>query len=87
MWNGFLFKRCSCRLVVDAPPVCFFQMYMYACKDNMFLSVYYCLESDFIFWFFFFPQIDELSNFSDTPSPSVTRILYSKMDVFARRYL
>ncbi|XP_019075785.1 ureidoglycolate hydrolase isoform X2 [Vitis vinifera] len=32
-------------------------------------------------------QIDELSNFSDTPSPSVTRILYSKMDVFARRYI
>ncbi|KAF6144520.1 hypothetical protein GIB67_023966 [Kingdonia uniflora] len=31
-------------------------------------------------------QIDELSTFSDTPAPSVTRILYSKNDVLARRY-
>lgn len=32
-------------------------------------------------------QIDELSTFSDTPAPSVTRILYSKNDVMARRYI
>ncbi|XP_052188866.1 ureidoglycolate hydrolase isoform X2 [Diospyros lotus] len=32
-------------------------------------------------------QIDELSTFSDTPSPSVTRILYSEKDVLARRYI
>ncbi|CAL1396465.1 unnamed protein product [Linum trigynum] len=30
-------------------------------------------------------QIDELSTFSDTPAPSVTRILYSEKDVLARR--
>ncbi|KAI8002722.1 Ureidoglycolate hydrolase [Camellia lanceoleosa] len=30
-------------------------------------------------------QIDELSTFSDTPAPSVTRILYSEKDVAARR--
>lgn len=29
-------------------------------------------------------QIDELSTFSDTPAPSVTRILYSEKDVLAR---
>ncbi|KAM7485233.1 hypothetical protein LguiA_001242 [Lonicera macranthoides] len=32
-------------------------------------------------------QIDELSTFSDSPAPSVTRILYSKKDVLARRYV
>ncbi|RZR97550.1 hypothetical protein BHM03_00026749 [Ensete ventricosum] len=32
-------------------------------------------------------QIDELAAFSDTPAPSVTRILYSEKDVLARRYL
>ncbi|OMO54766.1 Peptidase M20 [Corchorus capsularis] len=32
-------------------------------------------------------QIDELSTFSDTPAPSVTRILYSDKDVLARRYI
>ncbi|KAL8104987.1 ureidoglycolate hydrolase [Apium graveolens] len=32
-------------------------------------------------------QIDELSTFSDSPAPSVTRILYSDKDVIARRYV
>ncbi|CAL5416359.1 unnamed protein product [Camellia sinensis] len=32
-------------------------------------------------------RIDELSTFSDTPAPSVTRILYSEKDVLARRYI
>ncbi|XP_043717482.1 ureidoglycolate hydrolase isoform X1 [Telopea speciosissima] len=32
-------------------------------------------------------QIEELSTFSDTPAPSVTRILYSEKDVLARRYM
>ncbi|KAJ6822025.1 putative ureidoglycolate hydrolase [Iris pallida] len=32
-------------------------------------------------------QIDELSAFSDTPAPSVTRVLYSDKDVDARRYI
>uniref|UniRef100_A0A7N0V529 Ureidoglycolate hydrolase n=1 Tax=Kalanchoe fedtschenkoi TaxID=63787 RepID=A0A7N0V529_KALFE len=32
-------------------------------------------------------QIDELATFSDTPAPSVTRILYSENDVLARRYI
>ncbi|KAL4312464.1 hypothetical protein GQ457_01G022120 [Hibiscus cannabinus] len=32
-------------------------------------------------------QIDELSTFSDAPAPSVTRILYTKNDVLARRYI
>ncbi|KAL0388475.1 UNVERIFIED_CONTAM: Ureidoglycolate hydrolase [Sesamum radiatum] len=32
-------------------------------------------------------QIEELSSFSDTPAPSVTRILYSEKDVSARRYI
>ncbi|KAL8490982.1 hypothetical protein ACS0TY_022841 [Phlomoides rotata] len=32
-------------------------------------------------------QIDELSTFSDTPAPSVTRVLYSEKDVLARRYI
>eukprot|EP00268_Persea_americana_P062299 TRINITY_DN79813_c1_g1_i1.p1 TRINITY_DN79813_c1_g1~~TRINITY_DN79813_c1_g1_i1.p1 ORF type:complete len:499 (+),score=115.71 TRINITY_DN79813_c1_g1_i1:188-1498(+) len=32
-------------------------------------------------------QIDELSTFSDTPAPSVTRILYSDKDVIGRRYI
>ncbi|XP_051152618.1 ureidoglycolate hydrolase isoform X1 [Andrographis paniculata] len=32
-------------------------------------------------------QIDELSMFSDTPAPSVTRVLYSEKDVLARRYI
>ncbi|XP_048235313.1 ureidoglycolate hydrolase isoform X2 [Ricinus communis] len=32
-------------------------------------------------------QIDELSAFSDTPAPSVTRVLYSEKDVLARRYI
>ncbi|KAG5236319.1 N-carbamyl-L-amino acid hydrolase family protein [Salix suchowensis] len=32
-------------------------------------------------------QIDELSTFSDTPAPSVTRILYTEKDVLARRYV
>ncbi|KAL8225704.1 hypothetical protein R6Q57_018261 [Mikania cordata] len=32
-------------------------------------------------------QIDELSTFSDSPAPSVTRILYSDNDVMARRYI
>ncbi|KAI5649386.1 hypothetical protein M9H77_35391 [Catharanthus roseus] len=32
-------------------------------------------------------QIDELSSFSDSPAPSVTRILYSEKDVSARRYI
>ncbi len=31
-------------------------------------------------------QIDELSSFSDTPAPSVTRILFTENDVAARRY-
>ncbi|KAF3775455.1 Ureidoglycolate hydrolase [Nymphaea thermarum] len=32
-------------------------------------------------------QIDELAGFSDTSAPSVTRIIYSKNDVLARRYI
>ncbi|KAL1536099.1 ureidoglycolate amidohydrolase [Salvia divinorum] len=32
-------------------------------------------------------QIDELSTFSDTPAPSVTRILYSEKDVQARGFV
>jgi ureidoglycolate amidohydrolase len=32
-------------------------------------------------------QIDELSSFSDAPSPSVTRVLYTDKDVSARRYV
>lgn len=32
-------------------------------------------------------QIDELAAFSDTPAPSVTRILYTANDVAARRYV
>ncbi|XP_012069782.1 ureidoglycolate hydrolase isoform X3 [Jatropha curcas] len=32
-------------------------------------------------------QIDELSSFSDTPAPSVTRVLYTEKDVLARRYI
>ncbi|XP_028804344.1 ureidoglycolate hydrolase-like isoform X1 [Neltuma alba] len=32
-------------------------------------------------------QIDELSSFSDTPAPSVTRVLYTEKDVLARRYV
>ncbi|KMZ73611.1 N-carbamoyl-L-amino acid hydrolase (L-carbamoylase) [Zostera marina] len=32
-------------------------------------------------------QIDELSSFSDTPAPSVTRILYTDKDVLARNYV
>eukprot|EP00252_Welwitschia_mirabilis_P012992 TRINITY_DN28701_c0_g1_i1.p1 TRINITY_DN28701_c0_g1~~TRINITY_DN28701_c0_g1_i1.p1 ORF type:complete len:459 (+),score=99.94 TRINITY_DN28701_c0_g1_i1:318-1694(+) len=32
-------------------------------------------------------QIDELSTFSDTPAPSITRILYSQNDVLARKYI
>ncbi|CAI9776883.1 unnamed protein product [Fraxinus pennsylvanica] len=32
-------------------------------------------------------QIDELSTLSDTPAPSVTRILYSEKDVLARRFI
>ncbi|XP_061371222.1 ureidoglycolate hydrolase [Gastrolobium bilobum] len=32
-------------------------------------------------------QIDELSAFSDSPAPSVTRILYTEKDVLARRYV
>uniref|UniRef100_A0A0D6R9S6 Peptidase M20 dimerisation domain-containing protein n=1 Tax=Araucaria cunninghamii TaxID=56994 RepID=A0A0D6R9S6_ARACU len=32
-------------------------------------------------------QVDELSAFSDSPAPSVTRILYSENDVLARRYV
>ncbi|XP_060181306.1 ureidoglycolate hydrolase-like [Lycium barbarum] len=32
-------------------------------------------------------QIDELATFSDSPAPSVTRILYSEKDVLARRYI
>ncbi|XP_072956733.1 ureidoglycolate hydrolase [Typha angustifolia] len=32
-------------------------------------------------------QIDELSTFSDSPAPSVTRVLYSEKDVLARRYI
>ncbi|KAL1199695.1 Ureidoglycolate hydrolase [Cardamine amara subsp. amara] len=32
-------------------------------------------------------QIDELSNFSDAPPPSVTRVLYTDKDVLARRYV
>ncbi|XVF62952.1 hypothetical protein PTKIN_Ptkin09bG0050200 [Pterospermum kingtungense] len=32
-------------------------------------------------------QVDELSTFSDTPAPSVTRILYTEKDVLARRYI
>lgn len=30
-------------------------------------------------------QIDELATFSDTPTPSVTRVLYTEKDVIARR--
>ncbi|CAN6874666.1 unnamed protein product [Brassica oleracea] len=32
-------------------------------------------------------QIEELSSFSDAPSPSVTRVLYTDKDVSARRYV
>ncbi|ERN01402.1 probable ureidoglycolate hydrolase isoform X1 [Amborella trichopoda] len=32
-------------------------------------------------------QIDELSQFSDAPSPAVTRVLYSENDISARRYI
>ncbi|EXB29873.1 N-carbamoyl-L-amino acid hydrolase [Morus notabilis] len=32
-------------------------------------------------------QIDELSSLSDTPAPSVTRILYTEKDVLARRFI
>ncbi|XP_004495345.1 ureidoglycolate hydrolase [Cicer arietinum] len=32
-------------------------------------------------------QIDELSGFSDSPAPSVTRVLYTQKDVLARRYV
>ncbi|KAF8021002.1 hypothetical protein BT93_G1421 [Corymbia citriodora subsp. variegata] len=32
-------------------------------------------------------QIDELASFSDTPAPSVTRVLYTDKDVMARRYV
>ncbi|XP_004288446.1 PREDICTED: ureidoglycolate hydrolase [Fragaria vesca subsp. vesca] len=32
-------------------------------------------------------QIDELSSFSDTSSPSVTRVLYTEKDVLARRFI
>ncbi|KAL5542167.1 hypothetical protein UlMin_009877 [Ulmus minor] len=32
-------------------------------------------------------QIDELSTLSDTPAPSVTRILYTEKDVLARRFI
>ncbi|XP_050372323.1 ureidoglycolate hydrolase [Argentina anserina] len=32
-------------------------------------------------------QIDELASFSDTPAPSVTRVLYSEKDVLARRFI
>ncbi|PKI58561.1 hypothetical protein CRG98_021024 [Punica granatum] len=32
-------------------------------------------------------QIDELATFSDTPAPSVTRVLYTEKDVIARRYI
>ncbi|XP_010522490.1 PREDICTED: ureidoglycolate hydrolase [Tarenaya hassleriana] len=32
-------------------------------------------------------QIDELSGFSDSPAPSVTRVLYTDRDVLARRYV
>lgn len=32
-------------------------------------------------------QIDELASFSDTPAPSVTRVLYTDKDVTARRYV
>ncbi|XP_022863470.1 ureidoglycolate hydrolase isoform X2 [Olea europaea var. sylvestris] len=32
-------------------------------------------------------QIDELSTLSETPAPSVTRILYSEKDVLARRFI
>ncbi|CAM6106835.1 unnamed protein product [Calypogeia fissa] len=32
-------------------------------------------------------KIDELATFSDTPAPSVTRILYTENDVAARRYI
>ncbi|GMN53496.1 hypothetical protein TIFTF001_022634 [Ficus carica] len=32
-------------------------------------------------------QIDELSRLSDSPAPSVTRILYTEKDVLARRFI
>ncbi|KDO45906.1 hypothetical protein CISIN_1g0484612mg, partial [Citrus sinensis] len=32
-------------------------------------------------------QIDELSTFSDTPAPSVTRVLHTENDVLARSYI
>lgn len=32
-------------------------------------------------------QIDELASFSDSPAPSVTRVLYTDKDVQARRYI
>ncbi|CAN4091192.1 unnamed protein product [Withania somnifera] len=32
-------------------------------------------------------QIDELATFSDSPAPSVTRILFTEKDVLARRYI
>lgn len=32
-------------------------------------------------------QIDELATFSDSPAPSVTRVLYTDRDVAARRYI
>ena len=31
-------------------------------------------------------QLQELAKFSDTPAPSVTRLVYKKHDVLARRY-
>jgi len=33
----------------------------------------------------FFSQIAELASFSDSPAPSVTRVLYTDKDVQARR--
>ena len=41
----------------------------------------------FVSYFDIFCQIDELSRLSDTPAPSVTRILYTDKDVLARRFV
>lgn len=43
------------------------------------LWVKFVVKMNFVF------QIDELSTFSDTPAPSVTRVLYTEKDVLARR--
>ncbi|EPS63396.1 hypothetical protein M569_11390, partial [Genlisea aurea] len=51
-----------------------------SCLDSSFSSIPVDTES-------LQKEIEELSMFSDTPTPSVTRILYSENDVLARRYI